>query len=311
MHHTSQSRHIIIKKHIIYNYILYHLITSHDRRGKGQQSRPKPYSAPADKGKQRMHDERRPARRDAPVEIVCYKCGVKGHKSNTWNRDEKKCFRCGKKGHTVAECKRGDIVCFNCDGEGHLSSQCRKPKKTQTSGRVFALTGTQTDSEDRLIRGTCFFNSTPLIAIIDIGATHCFIAIDCAHKLGLIMSGMKAEMVVETLAKGSVTTSLVCLSCPLSMFGRVFEVDLVCLLLVGMDVILGMNWLEYKHVLINCFNKTVRFSSEEEESGAEFLSTKQMKQLERDGILMFSLMAYMSVENQAMIDRLPVVNEFP
>ena len=80
-----------------------------DRRGKGQQSRPKPYSAPADKGKQRMHDERRPARRDALAEIVCYKFGVKGHKSNACNRDEKKCFRCGKKGHTVTECKRGDI----------------------------------------------------------------------------------------------------------------------------------------------------------------------------------------------------------
>jgi len=212
-----------------------------ERRSKGQQSRPKPYSAPANKGKQRLNDERRPKRRDAPTEIVCFKCGEKGHKSNVCDRDEKKCFRCGKEGHTIAECKCGDIICFNCDEEGHLSSQCKKPKKTQASGKVFTLTGTQTSNEDRLIKGTCFFNSIPLIAIIDTGATHCFIAIDCARKLGLIMSDMNGEMVVETPAKGSVTTSLVCLSCPLSMFGRDFEVDLVCLPLVGMDVILGMN----------------------------------------------------------------------
>jgi len=77
-----------------------------------------------------------------------------------------------------------------------------------------------------------------------------------------------------------VTISLVCLNCPLSMFGRDFEMDLVCLPLSSMDVILGMNWLEYNHVLINCFSKTVRFSSIEEESGAEFLSTKKLKQLE-------------------------------
>jgi len=173
------------------------------------------------------------------------------------------------------------------------------------------LTGTQTDHEDRLIRGTCFFNSTPLIAIIDTGATHCFIAIDCAKRLGLFMSDMNGKMVVETPAKGSVTTSLVCLSCPLSVFGRDFEVDLVCLPLVGMDVILGMNWLEYNHVLINCFTKTVWFSSAEEESGAEFLSTKEMKRLEQDGVLMFSLLAFLSVENQAVIDGLPVVKEFP
>jgi len=93
-----------------------------ERRGKGQQSRPKPYSAPADKGKQRLNDERRPKRRDAPTEIVCFNCGEKGHKSNVCDRDVKKCFRCGKKGHTIAECKHGDIVCFNYDEEGHLSS---------------------------------------------------------------------------------------------------------------------------------------------------------------------------------------------
>ena len=55
----------------------------------------------------------------------------------------------------------------------------------------------------------------------------------------------------------------------------------------------------------------MRFSSAEEESGAEFLSTKEMKRLEKDGVLMFSLLAFLSVENQAVIDRLPVVKEFP
>lgn len=122
---------------------------------------------------------------------------------------------------------------------------------------------------------------------------------------------MKGEMVVETPTKGSVTTSLVCLRCPISMFGRDFVVDLVCLPLMGMDVIFGMNWVEYNRVHINCFSKTVHFSSAEEEGGVEFLTTKQMKQLERDGILMYSLMASLSLENQAVIDRLPVVNEFP
>jgi hypothetical protein len=118
-------------------------------------------------------------------------------------------------------------------------------------------------------------------------------------------------MVVETPAKGTVTISLVCLKCPLSIFDRDFAVDLVCLPLSGMDVILGMNWLEFNHVHINCFSKTVHFSSAEEESGAEFLTTKQLKQLARDRITMFSLMASLSVENQAVIDKLQVVCEFP
>jgi len=55
----------------------------------------------------------------------------------------------------------------------------------------------------------------------------------------------------------------------------------------------------------------MHFSSAEEESGAEFLSTKQLKQLERDGIMMFSLMVSLSIENQAEIDKLQVVCDFP
>jgi len=47
-----------------------HYKVMNDRRGKSQQSRPKLYSAPADKGKQRSNDERRPRRKDTPAEIV-------------------------------------------------------------------------------------------------------------------------------------------------------------------------------------------------------------------------------------------------
>ena len=69
--------------------------------------------------------------------------------------------------------------------------------------------------------------------------------------------------------------------------------------------------MEYNHVHINCFSKTVHFSSDEEESEVEFLTTKQLKQLARDGIPMFSLMTSLSVENQVVIDKLQVVCEFP
>jgi len=41
------------------------------------------------------------------------------------------------------------------------------------------------------------------------------------------------------------------------------------------------------------------------------LTTKQLKQLECDGIMMFSLMASLSIENQAAIDKLKVVCDFP
>jgi len=75
-----------------------HYKAGNERKGNRKHSRPKPYSAPADKGKQRVNDERRPRKQDATVEIVCYTCGAKGHKSNACIGDVKRCFRWARKG---------------------------------------------------------------------------------------------------------------------------------------------------------------------------------------------------------------------
>ncbi|XP_058784152.1 uncharacterized protein LOC131658921 [Vicia villosa] len=244
-----------------------------ERRGKHQQNCGKPYDAPAGKGKQKVVDGKRTSGGDAAAGVVCFKYGKPGHKSTMCTAEVKRCFCCGKTGHAISECKHKEMVCFNCGEEGHISSQYQKPKQAQAGGKVFALAGTQTANEDRLIRDTCFINSTPLITIIDISATHCFIDVDCVERFSLMLSSMNGEMGVDTPAKGSVTTSLVCLKCPLSIFNRGFMVDYVCLPLSGLDVILGMNWLEYNHVHINCYDKSVRFSTPEEE-GVNLLTAK-------------------------------------
>ncbi|XP_058784303.1 uncharacterized protein LOC131659079 [Vicia villosa] len=171
-----------------------------DRRGKNQQSRGKPYDA--GKGKQRVTHGQRSSGGDDPARIVCFKCGQPGHKSNACTTDARKCFRCGKMGHAMSDCKHKDMVCFTCGEEGHIGSQCPK-KKAQSGGKVFALAGTPTASGDRLIRGICFINSTPLITIINTGSTHYFIASDCVKRLGLMLSSMNGEMVVDLPAKGS------------------------------------------------------------------------------------------------------------
>ncbi|XP_058775333.1 uncharacterized protein LOC131649597 [Vicia villosa] len=116
-------------------------------------------------------------------------------------------------------------------------------------------------------------------------------------------------MAVDISDKGSMTTSLVCLKCPLLIFDRDFAIDLICMPLRGLDVILGMNWLEYNCVHINFYNKYVRFSTpNEEETG--LLSARQFRKLKHEEALMFLLMASLSVENQDAIDELQVVHDF-
>ena len=63
-----------------------------------------------------------------------------------------------------------------------------------------------------------------------------------------------------------------------SYFGNVdFELDLVCLPLVHMDFIFGMDWMLDFGVNINCLTKSVTFSKRVDGVGGKFLSTEQVK----------------------------------
>lgn len=107
-------------------------------------------------------------------------------------------------------------------------------------------------------------NSVNLINIINTSVTHSFISLDYATKLSLVVPVMSVSMVIDTPTNGSMTTSLVCLNFLLTIYGREFRVDLIYLPLILLDVILGMNWLEFNRVNINFFDKTVTFLEPEE-----------------------------------------------
>ncbi|XP_050878125.1 uncharacterized protein LOC127081941 [Lathyrus oleraceus] len=117
-------------------------------------------------------------------------------------------------------------------------------------------------------------------------------------------------MVIETPAKGSVTTTSVCLNCPLIIFDKGFGIDLIFLPLENLDVILGMNWLEFNHVHINCYNKSVRFLTLGEEEEVDFLSTRELNELLEEEARVFVLFTALSAMSQMAIDELQVVQDF-
>lgn len=164
-----------------------------------------------------------------------------GRRTNECKSDERKCFKYGKSGYLIADCKTNVPTCYNYGEPGQISTTCHKPKKAHTGGKVFALTGSQPNSSDRLIRGTCYIYDIPLISIIDMGATHSFIFANCVRKVGLILCTLNSGLLINTPANESVTTSLVCLNIPLSIYGKDFVIDLTFLPLKDMDVIMGMN----------------------------------------------------------------------
>lgn len=64
-----------------------------------------------------------------------------------------------------------------------------------------------------------------MIVIINMGARHSFVSLDCAEMLDLKLSGMDGSMVIDTPYNGSVTISWVYSNCPLTIYNKSFKID--------------------------------------------------------------------------------------
>ena len=60
------------------------------------------------------------------------------------------------------------------------------------------------------------------------------------------------ELIVAMPTSSKVSTSSVCVGCPMEVVGRRFKVNLIYLPMKGLVVILGMDWLSNNHVVIGC-----------------------------------------------------------
>ncbi|XP_050916580.1 uncharacterized protein LOC127131707 [Lathyrus oleraceus] len=69
-----------------------------------------------------------------------------------------------------------------------------------------------------MIRGMCYINGVFMIAIIDIGATHSFISLDCLKRLNIVVSSLNGSMVIDSPTNGSVTTMMVNLNFPVTIY---------------------------------------------------------------------------------------------
>lgn len=78
------------------------------------------------------------------------------------------------------------------------------------------------------------------------------------------------------------TTLLVCANFPSTIYGRDFGVNLHFLPLSKLYVILGTNWLEFNHVDINYFDKSLKFLDSEESTESSFMITKYVEMYLRE-----------------------------
>ena len=117
---------------------------------------------------------------------------------------------------------------------------------------MYAVTGAEVAGSGNLIIGSCVIAGRSLHVLFDSGATHSFVSESRVVELGLPVKEFQYDLVVSTPASRLVRTSTVCARCKIKIEGRKYRVNLICLPLVGLDVILGMDWLSANHILIDC-----------------------------------------------------------
>ncbi|XP_014626797.1 uncharacterized protein LOC114369845 [Glycine soja] len=125
------------------------------------------------------------------------------------------------------------------------------------------------------------------------------------------MSSLKFDLIVDTLASGSVLTSGVCLQCPDIFSDRQFLIDFVVLPLSQINVIFGMDWLSFNHVLLNCFEKFVVFPEFGVSEGDMFLPANQVEASLREDAHVYMILASMSAETKTPVSDIPLAKVFP
>lgn len=99
----------------------------------------------------------------------------------------------------------------------------------------------KTKGNNDSIVGICPLNNHPCFVLFDCGTSHSFISTQCVEHLELGVIPLSILMVVTTSMDNVVETQWMCGNCSLSLNGRVFQIDLICLPFKKIYVVLGMD----------------------------------------------------------------------
>src|SRR6185437_6300878 len=112
----------------------------------------------------------------------------------------------------------------------------------------------------QVMTGTFSVNQCPVVVLFDFGASHTYISEACVARLNLQVTYMKIPYIIH--APGAQLHASQCVQgVSLDLGGKVFQTDLIILPNQGIDVILGMNWMEEHCVILDTSSRIVRITS--------------------------------------------------
>jgi hypothetical protein len=128
-----------------------------------------------------------------------------------------------------------------------------------------------------MIVGMFPFDSHITEVLFDTGATHSFITASSVEAHNLPITTMSTPIQID-LVGGKVRADSVCFNVSVETRGIEFPANLIVMGTQGIDVILGMNWLDKYQAVISCDKRTIKLVSPlGEEVVAELVSPEPRK----------------------------------
>ncbi|XP_075478816.1 uncharacterized protein LOC142519670 [Primulina tabacum] len=191
------------------------------------------------------------------------------------------CFGYGKPGHRMADCP-GATNKTTGPGKGDGSSSganANKPRENKPNARVFAMTQKEADDASDVVSGTIFIQKVPSYVLFDCGATHSFISKRFAKKLGRKPDKLAEPFRIATPTSRAVETHEIYRDCRISISNQPFSADLIQLIMVDFDIILGMDWLAKNNAIVDCKGKKVKLLTAEQKEVVFHGKSKERKLL--------------------------------
>jgi hypothetical protein len=142
-------------------------------------------------------------------------------------------------------------------------SQPRAGNRSETCynhGRLNHLEAEAIQEMPDMIVGMFPVDSHIAEVLFDTGATHSFITASWVEAHNLPITTMSTPIQIDS-AGGKVRADSVCLNVSVEIRGIEFPANLIVMGTQGIDVILGINWLDKYRAVISCDKRTIKLMS--------------------------------------------------
>jgi hypothetical protein len=179
----------------------------------------------------------------------------------------RRCFKCGEPGHFAKAClqpcqtnRQRKLTQHNQRQVSKSSNKGKKKIAQAMKGRLTFTSVVDIPKGAPVMMGTFSTRGKPIRVLFDSSATHSFMNGKTLSKVGLNSCNTNDTFMTKT-AGGNISSELVTRGVPVELGSRTVDTDLIILGLEGMDVILGMDWMNRHKVVLDILERMIEINS--------------------------------------------------